>query len=600
MAARFWVGGTGTWDGVDTTHWSNSDGGAGGAAVPSSSDDVVFNANSGLGSGGTVTVAATAVCNNFTISGINSKTVIFSFSGNPTFSGIMSWAGNDQTTPILFQSNTVGTARTITCNGSHSGHQYIHFMDVTIAGSAGNVSGTRIGDCGGNTGVTFDAAVDRHWISASGGNWSDATKWTGGLLIPLPQDNVYFDNAFSASQTVTANQPRLGKSIDWTGATGTPTFSLSSLVTNNYGSITLISGMSVTHTQAHQFCGRGSFSITSAGKQFANIIRLIAPNGTYILNDAFVSSGGGGYVDINAGTLNTNDFNFTCWQFAMDATTITRAVYLGRSVLTINTTTLNTGFNASATNITVSAANATIVFSAASSNSRNFIGAGQVYGTVTYNVAGSTGKLVVSGSNTFTNINFSDASNARTLELTAGTTQTILNSFNVQGTSGKLMSVVSATAGTPATLSKASGIVSCDYLSIKDSIATGGAGWYAGANSTDGGNNSGWTFTAPPGASLTGKSAQEVLNQMYGSSGTQYSEQEIANIYNGTAQHSLSLQEVLNSRAGRGQHDMSEQEAIFANLKTALSLSGSDKQYSVQELCNLALNNSLTLSNVLG
>jgi hypothetical protein len=47
-------------------------------------------------------------------------------------------------------------------------------------------------------------------------------------------------------------------------------------------------------------------------------------------------------------------------------------------------------------------------------------------------------------------------------------------------------------------LSKASGTVSSDFLSISRSTATGGAGWYAGANSTDGGNNSGWIFTAPP------------------------------------------------------------------------------------------------------
>lgn len=53
MAARFWVGGTGTWDGATTTHWSASTGGAGGASVPGSSDDVTFDGSSG---GGTVTV----------------------------------------------------------------------------------------------------------------------------------------------------------------------------------------------------------------------------------------------------------------------------------------------------------------------------------------------------------------------------------------------------------------------------------------------------------------------------------------------------------------------------------------------------------------
>jgi hypothetical protein len=55
MANRFWVGGTGTWDGSNTTNWSTTTGGAGGAAVPGSADAAIFDGSSG---GGTVTVAA--------------------------------------------------------------------------------------------------------------------------------------------------------------------------------------------------------------------------------------------------------------------------------------------------------------------------------------------------------------------------------------------------------------------------------------------------------------------------------------------------------------------------------------------------------------
>lgn len=52
-AARYWVLGTGTWDASNTANWSATDGGSGGASVPSSTDDVFFTANSG---GGTVTL----------------------------------------------------------------------------------------------------------------------------------------------------------------------------------------------------------------------------------------------------------------------------------------------------------------------------------------------------------------------------------------------------------------------------------------------------------------------------------------------------------------------------------------------------------------
>jgi hypothetical protein len=62
MANRYWVGGTGNWS--DTAHWSTSNGGSGGAAVPTSSDNVWFT-NLGFPTGGTCTLDQDAVCGNF-------------------------------------------------------------------------------------------------------------------------------------------------------------------------------------------------------------------------------------------------------------------------------------------------------------------------------------------------------------------------------------------------------------------------------------------------------------------------------------------------------------------------------------------------------
>ena len=42
MAARFWVGGTNTWDSTNTANWSTTSGGAGGASVPGAADDVTI------------------------------------------------------------------------------------------------------------------------------------------------------------------------------------------------------------------------------------------------------------------------------------------------------------------------------------------------------------------------------------------------------------------------------------------------------------------------------------------------------------------------------------------------------------------------------
>jgi hypothetical protein len=102
--------------------------------------------------------------------------------------------------------------------------------------------------------------------------------------------------------------------------------------------------------------------------------------------------------------------------------------------------------------------------------------------------------LTVTGANTFTTI--ANGVQPTSFLFTAATTTTVTN-WSVSGTAGNLVTIGSVTAATH-TLSQASGTVSSNYLSISRSTATGGASWYAGANSTDGGNNTGWIFSAAP------------------------------------------------------------------------------------------------------
>lgn len=59
MANRYWVGGTGTWNSTASTKWATTSGGAGGASVPTASDDVFFDGASGAI---TVTSASTTQC----------------------------------------------------------------------------------------------------------------------------------------------------------------------------------------------------------------------------------------------------------------------------------------------------------------------------------------------------------------------------------------------------------------------------------------------------------------------------------------------------------------------------------------------------------
>ncbi|KKR26672.1 MAG: hypothetical protein UT57_C0029G0011 [Microgenomates group bacterium GW2011_GWC1_39_7] len=92
--ARYWVGGSGTWDASDTTHWSASSGGAGGASVPTSSDDAIFDANSGTT---TCTLSGVIQCANFDASATSlliftGTTNTFSVYGNFTLKSGMTWS----------------------------------------------------------------------------------------------------------------------------------------------------------------------------------------------------------------------------------------------------------------------------------------------------------------------------------------------------------------------------------------------------------------------------------------------------------------------------------------------------------------------------
>ena len=96
---------------------------------------------------------------------------------------------------------------------------------------------------------------------------------------------------------------------------------------------------------------------------------------------------------------------------------------------------------------------------------------------------------------------------------TAGSTISV-GTFSVSGTSG-----ARAYWRNPATanmIKTTAGNVSVDYIDVAFSTVTGnGSGqlWYAGANSVDSGNNSGWIFTAPPTYSLSISGGATTVNE---------------------------------------------------------------------------------------
>lgn len=604
MAARFWILGTGDWDGVDTTHWSTSSGGTGGASAPGVSDDVTFDGSSG---GGTVTVTATVsvisisggnhtgtlntngqtitcsnflsytgtgartltlgasainltgtaglvlgtstnmvlnantstvtfsgvsasgtfnasltwnnivytgagtsavatcVCANFTKTGTANKTDILNLTGNVTCSGTFTCNGNSSINRVIVQSSAIGTARTITAATVTVTNS--DFRDITGAGAGSwdlsAITGNS-GDCGGNSGITFTTAATQTYTGGTD-NWSTAARWTS--RVPLPQDNVLMSGVTGG--TITIDMPRSGKDIDWTGAAGTPAWAFS-VITDIYGSITLISAMTTSGVNETAMIGRGTHSVTSAGRTFSQGLNFAAP-GTYTLQDAFITSGT--RIAFSGGiTFNSGSFNITAPTFITSAVTAS-TLTLGTSTISITSTATATVAQIGGTS-TFNNPNSTFVISSISSNTRTFAGGGKTFGTLSYILSGSTGGLDITGANTFSVINFSDATNARTLRFTAATTTTFTGAGIVgDGASGRLLVLSGITAATY-TLTKASGTVDIDWWNITNALeGVDDSTWYAGTNSVDNGGNTRFVFTAPPTTS-TGSASSAILSTL--------------------------------------------------------------------------------------
>ena len=121
MANRYWVGGTGTWNGTSTTNWSASSGGASGASVPTLVDSVFFDANSNTGTAAfTVTLAtATANCLDFDATAVDgvmtmAGSVNINIYGNfllPATNFIRTYTGNTSFTAVT-------TGKTVDFNGT--------------------------------------------------------------------------------------------------------------------------------------------------------------------------------------------------------------------------------------------------------------------------------------------------------------------------------------------------------------------------------------------------------------------------------------------------------------------------------------------------
>ena len=259
---------------------------------------------------------------------------IITLSANQTVNGTLT-LGATNTAPfrISVVSDVVGTPRTLTV-ATLATLADVDFRDIVAAGTSAPWSGTRIGNCLGNSNINFAAAANKYWYTAigAGGIWASSTAtWalaSGGPSavnnFPLPQDTVFFVNAgLTDTATISINTNADIGTLNASARSLPMNLSLGNTDPRFYGNVTLSLEVKLlgATSPSFTFAGQGLNSTFTSGNGWPlalNNLFVNCPNGSLTLQDNITveltatSSGG---VGLTAGTFDINGFNLTAVSF---------------------------------------------------------------------------------------------------------------------------------------------------------------------------------------------------------------------------------------------------------------------------------------------
>ena len=290
MAARFWVGGSGTWDNASTANWSATSGGAAGASAPTTADTATFDANSGAAA--TVTVAATAACSASTI---NKADINLSLSGSPTFVGACTLTTgtvtlNSFTLTVLSFSSSNTNARTLAFGTGA----------ITVNGNNAIIWNT---DTATNLTVTGTPVVNATYSGSVGTRTLVFAGTAGGSEASSISVNV------SAGTDIVGLYGAALKNVNFTGFAGTWNANTRTI----YGNLTVSTGMTLgAGAPVTTFSGgSGTKTITMNNKTADFPLVFNGAGSTFSFADALTQGSTraftltNGTVRLKAGTTNT-------------------------------------------------------------------------------------------------------------------------------------------------------------------------------------------------------------------------------------------------------------------------------------------------------
>ncbi len=417
------------------------------------------------------------------------------------------------------------------------------FSYVTGAGSASwdMSADTTIHDGGDNSGITFVTPITAYWHEGTG-NFTDAKWYTatngGGSAcrVPMVQDTAIFDvNSFDAASSLTFDVKLVGL-FDASAVTE----DLEIIFDNTLSTCYLVffndmlfgSGISVTNGNIVTAYFYGNDCEVDGNGVYFNIVDITKSTDeiidfTGVLNTI-------NQLQIRNGKAYFNDHSFTFGRFTC---TNYGYAYLESCTITVNAINGQVFYGSTAVVCGTSTVN---IFPAASTSDVTFAG----YGLTLYNLVfgGSTTGYVICGQGYYYNVTVTSftieagtkvkfvpcihptdpGGNPQRANITSGT-------FTLVGGTGDIITITSSTTSQAKLVKSSVGNVNADYCDISYSLVSGQLGikkvqgvavasvkqvegvvkasvkrimgipmsgqWIA-TNSTDSGNNTGWTITS--------------------------------------------------------------------------------------------------------
>lgn len=338
------------------------------------------------------------------------------------------------------------------------------------------------------------------WATTSGGTATNTPTAADDCVVDANSGNFTI-NAGSVCRSWTVN----GFTGTITHASGTTlTIGDATVGTGNHAINFATSGWTYTRSNSTSSAitlsstSTTAQTITTNGKTLGNI--TIA-SGNYQLNDNLITAG---TLGVTSGIFSSNNNAISCGILSSTNSNV-REIYLGTSTVTNTGTGAATIINfGTSTNLTIDAAQASLVLGTTSSSTRSVSLGGKTWGTISYTVASSTGALSFSGTGVINTLTVTDGGVSRSVLFTSNTYS--FGQLNISGTSSNHVSVLSSVSGTRRFVSTFGlGPQVLNHCTIQDIRITEPYKIFA-TNSTDNSNNVNIVFSAPPSAPLARQS----------------------------------------------------------------------------------------------